>query len=75
MSVESLTPFPKKLFSLRKTKCDPPVPTPAPAIISPVGFSSTLILIILVVGVDPSITSAFTDLKIFNDLILFKLLA
>ena len=73
---ESLTPLPKKLFSLTAKPIVPPSePTPAPRLISPVGFSSTLISIILVEGLDPSFNSVLTDLKIFKDLILFKLLA
>ena len=40
-------PFPNQLFSFILNANEPPlVPTPAPALISPVGFSSTLISII-----------------------------
>ena len=47
--VSRLMPFPKKLFSLTpKPNVPPEVPTPAVAYISPVGFSSTEILIVLV---------------------------
>ena len=44
------------------------MPIPAPAKISPVAFSSTVILIILVFKFIPSIISDLTDLKKFNDL-------
>ena len=45
--VENSTPLPRKLFSVTPNLTAPPlVPTPAPALISPVGFSSTLIFII-----------------------------
>ena len=47
------------------------VPIPAPALISPVGFSSTEILIILVIVFVSSVTSLETVLKKFK---LFKLL-
>jgi len=44
--VFSLTPFPLKLFSfIEKVKVEPDDPTPAPAEISPVGFSSTVMFI------------------------------
>ena len=67
-----LIPFPKKLFSLTPKKIDEPVvPNPAPAITSPVGFSSTKIFIILRSSDDPSIISELTFLKKFK---LFKLL-
>ena len=47
--VSRLIPFPKKLFSLIPRPNDPPeVPAPAVAKISPVGFSSKEILIVLV---------------------------
>ena len=47
--VSRLIPFPKKLFSLTPKPNDPPeVPAPAVAKISPVGFSSKEILIVLV---------------------------
>ena len=46
--VFNLTPFPSQLFSITlKTKLPPLVPMPAPAEISPVACSSTLISIIL----------------------------
>ena len=48
----------------------PFVPTPAPALISPVGISSTFILIIFKLFCSPSVTSDSTVLKIFRDLIL-----
>ena len=74
-AVPNLTPLPKKLFSdTEKPKVPPSVPAPAPIVISPVGFSSTLTLIIFVPSVEPLITSDFTDLnkfeafKLFNDL-------
>jgi len=73
---DNLTPFPKKLFSLTEKPMVPPsVPIPAPRLISPVGFSSTLILIIFVAGFDPSTVSDLTVLKIFKDFKLFKLFA
>ena len=44
---ESFIPFPIKLFSfIPKPKVPPDVPTPAPADISPVGFSVIVISII-----------------------------
>ena len=47
--VSSLIPFPKKLFSLTPKPIDPPsVPSPAEALISPVGFSWIDIFIIFV---------------------------
>ena len=50
---------------------DPPlVPTPAPALISPVGCSFTVIFIILEFLDDPGKTSLFTSENIFLD---FKL--
>ena len=52
------------------SKLPPLVPTPAPAAISPVGFSSTLISIIFKLFAEPLDRSDFTDLKIFLD---FKL--
>ena len=73
---DSFTFFPKKLFSLTEKPTVPPFePNPAPRLISPVGFSSTLMLIIFVAGPDPSIVSDLTVLKIFKDLKLFKLFA
>ena len=52
------------------SKLPPLVPTPAPAAISPVGFSSTLISIIFKLFAEPFDTFDFTDLKMFLD---FKL--
>ena len=49
----------------------PEVPTPAPADTSPVGFSSTEILITLVSGLLPFIISDFTFLKKFKFFKLF----
>ena len=46
------------------------VPKPAPAIISPVGFSSTLISIIFKLESDPLETFSSTEPKMFLDLIL-----
>ena len=48
---------------------DPLVPVPAPAIISPVAVSSTLISTTLNFSVDPVFIFEFTDLKIPKDLI------
>ena len=48
----------------------PSVPTPAPAVISPVGFSSTVILIILEPETSDSITCFSTFLKKFKLFIL-----
>ena len=65
-------PLPRKLFSLTpKPRVLPDVPTPAPAVISPVGFSSTLILIILASLSLLSIISDFTSLKKLRPFILF----
>ena len=48
-------PSPSQLFSLILTaKLPPSVPIPAPALISPVGFSVTSILIIFRLAEDPS---------------------
>ena len=48
-------PLPSQLFSLIPTAKDPPVvPIPAPAEISPVGCSSTVIFMILRLFFDPS---------------------
>ena len=64
--VDTLTPLPSQLFSaILKAKEPPLVPTPAPAEISPVGFSSTTILIIFWSFRDPSITSFLTSPNIF----------
>ena len=50
----NLIPLPIKLFSVTKKLNEvPSVPTPAPAAISPVGFSVTSISIIFVSFVDP----------------------
>tara|TARA_A100001015_G_C14317842_1_gene454425 strand:+ start:295 stop:465 length:171 start_codon:yes stop_codon:yes gene_type:complete len=55
--VDSSTPFPNQLFSvILKAKVPPLVPIPAPALISPVGFSSTLISIILKSFEEPTST-------------------
>ena len=63
-------PFPSQLFSLILiAKAPPLVPTPAPALISPVGFSSTFMFKIFKSAELPSVTSAFTSVKIFLDLI------
>ena len=59
------------MFSLTLKEKDPPsVPTPAPALISPVGFSSTTISIIFRSLLEPSLTSCITSPKRFLDLIL-----
>ena len=64
------TPLPKKFFSVIEPPKDAPsVPTPAPRVNSPVGFSSIEILIIRVLGEFPSITSVSTFLNIPSDLI------
>ena len=64
-------PFPRKFFSVIPPPIvDPPVPTPAPKEISPVGFSSTETLTIFKFASDPSIISDFTFLKIPNDFML-----
>ena len=55
-----------------KVTVPPDVPRPAPAEISPVAFSSTEIFIILDLFNTSSTTSAFTFLKKFKFLILFK---
>ena len=66
-------PLPRKLFSFTPKEIVLPlvVPTPAPADISPVAFSSTSILIIFWLGVDPSTTSDLTKPKRFLPLSLF----
>jgi len=46
------------------------VPVPAPAKISPVGFSSIDMFMIFVFSLSSEITSPFTDLKKLSDLIL-----
>ena len=64
MFVPKATPLPRKLFSFIPNITEPPlVPIPAPALISPVGFSSTVILIIFCPFKDPSKISASTVLK------------
>ena len=71
----NLVPRPRKLFSFIEKATDPPlVPIPAPAEISPVGFSSTVILIIFLSRVSLSTTSVVTDLKTFVDFILLIVL-
>ena len=71
MLVAIFKPFPSQLFSeTTKEKLPPLVPTPAPALISPVGFSSTEISIIFWSGLDPSIILVFTSPNKFLDLIL-----
>ena len=68
-------PLPRKLFSdTPKAKVPPPVPTPAPAIISPVGFSSTVILIIFLFSLSISKISDSTLLKKLSPLKLFNVL-
>jgi len=63
-------PLPKKLFSLtEKPTVFPEVPTPASAEISPVGFSSTEILIILELRLGLSSISTSTVLKKLRDII------
>ena len=49
---------------------EPVVPVPAPAAISPVGFSSTIISIILNWSDEPSFIFVLTVLKIFVDFML-----
>ena len=59
---ESLIPFPNQLFSVTLNAKDPPeVPIPAPALISPVGFSSTVMSIILRSLDEPVIILGFTS--------------
>ena len=70
MSKPTDFPSPSQLFSLILIANVPPfVPTPAPALISPVGFSSISILIIFRFLSLPLTTSYFTFLKIFLALI------
>ena len=58
ISKETVLPSPNQLFSLiLNAKLPPLVPIPAPALISPVGCSSTLIFIILRFFLLPSKTS------------------
>ena len=64
--VVTLIPFPSQLFSTILNSNDPPwVPTPAPALISPVGFSSTSISIIFWSNSDPSVIFVLTSPNIF----------
>ena len=64
-------PLPKKLFSLIPNPTEPPsVPMPAWAEISPVGFSSIVILISLVLFWASSIICFSTFLKKFKLLML-----
>ena len=54
----TLVPLPSQLFSLILIAKEPPlVPMPAPALISPVGCSFTLILTTLRLSLEPSIIS------------------
>ena len=64
-------PSPNQLFSETPKEKEPPsVPTPAPALTSPVAFSSTLISIIFKSLEDPFLILEFTVWKIFRDFIL-----
>ena len=64
-------PVPRQLFSLTLNAIVPPdVPTPAPALISPVGFSSTIISITFKSFEEPLLILDSTDLKIFLDFML-----
>ena len=64
ISLSNLTPWPKKLFSLIPNPIEfPVVPIPATANNSPVGFSVTETLMILVLVLSNSITSFLTLLK------------
>ena len=68
-SVDNLIFLPKKLFSETANPIVPPSePYPAPKEISPVGFSLTSISRTLVFIFVPSLISAFTNAKMFNDL-------
>ncbi len=70
--VSSLTPLPNQLFSFTENiKLVPSVPIPAPAIISPVAFSSTDIFITLRSSEEPGDNSYSTLPKIFLDFISF----
>ena len=62
-------PSPSQLFSLTYlfAKLPPLVPTPAPALISPVGFSSTCMSITFKSLLLPSLTSLDTSLNKFLD--------
>ena len=69
--VAKAIPFPRKFFSLiPPPKVEPEVPTPAAKETSPVGFSSTVILISFTFSFEPSVISASTFLNIPNDLML-----
>ena len=58
-------PDPSQLFSFTPNATVlPSDPTPAPAVISPVGFSSTVMSIILRSFSDPGFTLEFTSEKI-----------
>ena len=58
------------MFSLTPIAKEPPVvPIPAPAEISPVGRSSTLMSICFKLLLEPSVTSYFTALNMFRDFI------
>ena len=62
--------MPNQLFSFTPNATAPPdVPIPAPALISPVGLSSTSISIICKLFSVPLEISYFTSLNIFLDLI------
>ena len=57
MSNDNILPSPSQLFSLMLNANVPPlVPIPAPALISPVGFSSTLISITFKLFFEPFTT-------------------
>ena len=59
---ETFTPVPNQLFSFIPNENKPPsVPTPAPAEISPVGCSSTIISIIFRSFSDPVLTFCLTE--------------
>ena len=73
--LSSLIPFPRKLFSCIPKEVEAPeVPIPAPALICPVGFSSTVISIILSELSSVSRIFDSTFLNIFVDLMLLNLL-
>ena len=68
--IPTVLPSPSQLFSfISKANVPPLVPIPAPALISPVGFSSTLISIIRKSLLEPFKTFDLTVLKIFLDFI------
>ena len=65
--ISEFIPLPNKLLSLSiKLMTAPAVPTPAPALISPVGFSSTEILTLIFFVFSSSLVSIFTFLKMFK---------